>query len=400
MLNLFRDTDQIEDVFCKVLAPNDDSGRHGVLIPVYAYRMFPTFKYFKPDSGINYEESIVTYWDENTGFNQKQSKWKHYHRYPERRMTSLSPELLNNKVEGSLLLVGKYKDKFEYECYVIAPNDSLYDGVGDLFKLDKKDGYFTGTAILPMQDILTGKANNLPLEELVIMLKDINHSGYIETLRDGDTGVGFTFESSIGIEANSNKAPDYKGIEIKCSRSQQLKKQRRVSTGKQTLFSLVPNWGNVGSRKGLVEEYGRPDEKRDRIGLYCTIKVVKNSYNLRLEISEEEQRIYVCENDTRVVFYELKDLRTALETKHKESLFVTAHSRRNAAGKEEFLYDSAVYCNRVSFDEFLNLIKENVAGLDFAIHLKDGKARDHGFLWRLESRKYLFRIFNSVQEVF
>lgn len=400
MINLFRNKDQIEDVFCKVLAPNDDSGRHGVLIPVYAYRMFPTFHDFQPDANINYEADIVTYWNEETGFVEKQSKWKHYHRYPERRMTSLSPQLLNNKVEGSLLVVGKYKDGFRYECFVIAPSNPLYSDVGELFKLGFNDCYFTGSAILPMEVLLRGGRNSQALEELVSKLSYINRRGYIETMRTGDTGVGFTFETLIGIDANSDKTPDYKGIEIKCSRSQQPKERRKASTGKQTLFSLVPNWDIVGSRRGLIEQYGHPDEERERIGLYCTIKVVPNSYDWHLEISEADQRVYVCNYGTRVVYYDINDLKAALESKHKESFFVTAHSRRNQSGKEEFLYDSAVYCNNVSFEEFLTLIRENVAGLDFAIHLKNGKVRDHGFLWRLENRKYLFRLFNSVQEVF
>jgi hypothetical protein len=400
MINLLKNSDMIEDVFCKALAPNDDSGRHGVLIPAYAYRIFPTFEDFQPDTKINYEANIVTYWYEKTGFTEKQSKWKHYHRYPERRMTSLSPELLNNKKEGSLLLVGKYKDRYEYVCLIFAPSDSMYSSVGELFKLSKEDGYFTGSAILPIEALRDGTRHNQALEELVFKLKEINNRGYIETMREGDTGVGFTFETLIGIDANSDKNPDYKGIEIKCSRSQQPKDRRKTSTGKQTLFSLVPNWGILGSRKGLIEQYGVPDEGRDRLGLYCTIKVVPNSYGWKLEISETDQRIYVCNNGERVVHYEMDDLRSALQSKHKESFFVTAHARRNQFGKEEFRFDSASYCNNVLFDEFLTLIKENVTGLDFAIHLKKGKVRDHGFLWRLENRKYLFRLFNSVQEVF
>jgi hypothetical protein len=400
MINLFRNPNQIEDVFCKLLSPNDDSGRHGVLIPVYAYRMFPTFNDFQPESKLNYEADIVTYWVEDAGFTEKQSKWKHYHRYPERRLTSLSPEHLNNKQEGSLLVVGKYKDSFKYECYVIAPNEPLYSDIGDVFNLGKKDGYLIGSAILPMEEILNGAIKNPALEELLSMLEDINNRGYVESERDGDTGVGFTFESLIGIAANSDKTPDYKGIEIKCSRSRQPKDRRKASTGKQTLFSLVPNWGIIGNRKGLIDQFGHPDEERKRLGLYCTIKIVPNSYGWHLEISETEQRVYVCHDRTRVVFYEMGDLRFALESKHKESFFVTAHARKNETRKEEFRYDSAIYCNKVSFEEFLLLIKENLAGLDFAIHLKNGKVRDHGFLWRLENRKYLFRLFNSVQEVF
>lgn len=134
--------DKIDDVFCKVLTPNDDSGRHGVLIPVFAYRLFPSFIDFDPSSETNYETDIVTYWNESAGWSEKRSKWKHYHRYPERRMTSLSPELLNNKQEGSLIIVGKFRDSFEYECLVVTPDDPIYAQLGEVFKLsyvDEKD---------------------------------------------------------------------------------------------------------------------------------------------------------------------------------------------------------------------------------------------------------------------
>ena len=50
------------------------------------------------------------------------------------------------------------------------------------------------------------------------MLSDVSRKGFIKTMRPGDTGVGFTLETLLGIEANSNKAPDYKGIELKSSR--------------------------------------------------------------------------------------------------------------------------------------------------------------------------------------
>ncbi|MFA1512648.1 MvaI/BcnI family restriction endonuclease [Priestia aryabhattai] len=400
MVKIFKNLTQIEDVFCKALAPNDDSGKHGVLIPVYAYRMFPEFIELNSEIKKNYEESIFTYWNEEAGFIEKQSKWKHYHRYPERRITNLSPELLNKKAEGSLLIVGKYKGCFKYECYVISPSSLIYTEAGELFRLNKKEEYFVGSAILPMIEILNGSYNNEALEELVDMLKDINSRGFVETMKKGDTGVGFTFESLIGINANSEKTPDYKGIEIKCSRSKQPREKRKASTGKQTLFSLIPNWNIVGNRRGLVEQYGHQDKVRNRLGLYCTIKVFPNSYGWYLEVNESEQRIYVCNYGKRVMFYEMNDLRYVLESKHKESFFVTAYGRKNDIGNEEFHYDSAIYCNKVSFEEFLTLIKENLMGVDFAINLKNGKVRDHGFLWRLENRKYLLRLFKNVQEVF
>ena len=47
-------------------------------------------------------------------------------------------------------------------------------------------------------------------DELLSKLKEISSRGYIKSLRDGDTGVGFTLESLLGITANTSKNPDYK----------------------------------------------------------------------------------------------------------------------------------------------------------------------------------------------
>jgi len=49
-------------------------------------------------------------------------------------------------------------------------------------------------------------------------LQIISAKGFVDSLRSGDTGVGMTLETLLGIEANSNRAPDYFGIEIKAKR--------------------------------------------------------------------------------------------------------------------------------------------------------------------------------------
>lgn len=401
-MNIFNRPELVEDVFCKALTTNDDSGRHGVLIPVFAYHLFPSFDNFHPESKINYEASITTYWYQmHQEQRVKNSKWKHYHRYPERRMTSLQPELLNNKPEGSLIVVGKYKDKFEYECLVIPPSHPEYVEIGSKFKLnnENENGYFNGAAIIPVTQFLQQDKEITPLDELLELFDNVKSMGFVETKRTGDTGIGYTFEELIGIRANSNKTPDYKGIEIKCSRSKQPKEKRKAPSGKQTLFSLIPNWGKAGDRRGLVEAYGEPDPVKNRISIYCTIKVIPNPKGWNLEINEEEQTIYVCYKGQRVVYYDMNDLRNALESKHKESVFITAETRLNDNKNEEFYYDSVVHCREVLFSEYIALIKENLAGLDFAIHSKDGKVRDHGFLWRIDNKKYLLRLFKYVQEI-
>ena len=77
---------------------------------------------------------------------------------------------------------------------------------------------------------------SMEANELFSMLKSVSTEGYIKTLRPGDTGVGYTLETKLGIQANNNRAPDYKGIEIKSGR------QRSQRSGRTTIFSQVPNW--------------------------------------------------------------------------------------------------------------------------------------------------------------
>ena len=58
-----------------------------------------------------------------------------------------------------------------------------------------------------------------PKFEAIRCLKDIHDEGFIESIGHGDHNVGDTLESLLGIETNSSILPDYKGIELKTTRS-------------------------------------------------------------------------------------------------------------------------------------------------------------------------------------
>ena len=90
-------------------------------------------------------------------------------------------------------------------------------------------------------------------EILLAKIKEVNKKGWIKTLRKGDTGVGYTLETELGIKANSNQKPDFHGIEIKAF--------RKRSIGKLvTLFSQVPNWKKSNTnRSEVLSEYGYLD---------------------------------------------------------------------------------------------------------------------------------------------
>lgn len=235
-----------------------------------------------------------------------------------------------------------------------------------------------------LKEVFFVNQNELPIAvtELQTYIQDIYKTGWIQTQKPGDTGVGYTFESLIGIEANSSKEPDYKGIEIKCSRGK--------SSTLQTLFSKTPNYADLeNKRKDLVINNGYWDSIRSRYALYITIKASEiNSKGWQLVLDDKSERIYVCQDGKAVVYYEYNILKNSLASKHKQTIFIKASSKnRNTKNdyNELFLYDSAYYCEESSFINFISLIEEGKISLDFAIHHnpETGKTRDHGFLWRI-----------------
>jgi len=57
------------------------------------------------------------------------------------------------------------------------------------------------------------------LKELVEKLQTIRDMGYVKALRRGNTGIGYTFESLIGLEETNIPIPDIGGrVEIKTTR--------------------------------------------------------------------------------------------------------------------------------------------------------------------------------------
>ena len=54
--------------------------------------------------------------------------------------------------------------------------------------------------------------------ELLQKLIAIHNQGFLPSITEGDPGVGDTLENALGIHRNNSILPDYKGIELKCTR--------------------------------------------------------------------------------------------------------------------------------------------------------------------------------------
>lgn len=92
--------------------------------------------------------------------------------------------------------------------------------------------YVVNVTQLDFERLINGLANN-PLKELVneisslsrevadellMLLRKISLKGAVPAMLQADTAVGRTLETLLGIDINSSKQPDYKGIELKSFR--------------------------------------------------------------------------------------------------------------------------------------------------------------------------------------
>jgi hypothetical protein len=224
------------------------------------------------------------------------------------------------------------------------------------------------------------KSNQRIVEELLQRLNGIYRKGFVESVTRGDTGVGMTLEYFLDITPNSNKKPDFKGIEIKASRKK-IGVPNRVN-----LFSQVPDWknSNVKNAEDLLNQCGYIRE--GRLQLYCTVDTDPNSQGLFFLIDPDNDllRNKIIKNGTTndVVQWKMEVLRHRLAEKHPETFWVKADTRIHK-GVENFNYTTVVHTKKPNLSILSELITSNIVTMDYTLSKSSNKIRDHGYLFKI-----------------
>lgn len=199
-----------------------------------------------------------------------------------------------------------------------------------------------------------------------------------------DTEVGRLLEELLGIKANSSKAPDYKGIEIKAGRGR--------STTRQTLFARVPDWAEstLKSSAAIVEAFGYSRGDKYARQLRCTVSSKSpNTQGLYLSVPAGGSRL--LESSTKpelpdVAVWRMESLKDALAQKHPETFWVTASARR-AEQVEEFRYDHVLHTRRPMANALPALLETGVVTVDHLItKTHGGRVREQGPLFKMWRR--------------
>ena len=223
-------------------------------------------------------------------------------------------------------------------------------------------------------------------DELLLKIKQIAQSGPARSVTEmkADTAIGRTLETMLGIEINSRKEPDYKGIELKSYRA-----QRKGRENRKNLFAQVPNWelSKFKSSKEILNNFGY-----DRDGdfkLYCTVSTkVKNSQGLQLELNQKADQLLESSDDRDIGVFAtwlMDDLRTRLLEKHNETFWVAADSE-SIDGQEYFQFTNVLHTRKPIATQFDILVEQGAITIDHLIkRTLTGGAKEKGPLFKIES---------------
>ena len=217
--------------------------------------------------------------------------------------------------------------------------------------------------------------------ELLNLLKKIAAQGPVLSMVDADTSVGRTLETQLGIDINSSKTPDYKGIELKSFRGKR--------NNRKTLFAQVPNWklSKFKSSAQILDAFGY--WRGDDFKLYCTVSAItKNSQGLNLQINSDVEQLIESSDNPEIndfAVWTLDKLHKRLEDKHSETFWVEAESIIND-GKEYFQYSKVEHTKGPIISQFDLLIEQGIITLDHLIKRNvKGKVVEKGPLFKIRS---------------
>ena len=248
----------------------------------------------------------------------------------------------------------------------------------------------------------------MDIPQLKETLSDINQMGYVVSLRKGNTGIGYTLETLLGVAENNLRSPDLENIELRetslgvaeenlrysDSGNIELKSRRIKSTSLLTMFTFNDSIWKIEQAE-LIREYGY--YKDGRWALYTTAKSKPNKRGFYVKVEQDHVRLYHIDG-LCAIEWQLDPLIDDLKNKFSNVLLVEAESRK-VGENEEFWYKEAYLLTGIIVEKFLEYIKNGTIAIDLRMHInKNGAVRNHGTGFRLH-RRYLNSCFNNTERL-
>lgn len=222
--------------------------------------------------------------------------------------------------------------------------------------------------------------SNEVADELLILLNKIASQGPVPAILKADTAIGRTLETLLGIDINSSKKPDYKGIELKSYRD---KKGNR-----KNLFAQVPDWSlsKFKSSSEILNNFGY--NRGEDFKLYCTVSaLVRNSQGLTLKLDSKMNQLLENSDKANIgdfIAWNLETLHNRLLEKHNETFWIAADSII-IDNKEHFQFKKVEHTRKPIVTQFDILLEQGIITLDHLIKRKPtGSVVEKGPIFKIK----------------
>ena len=240
----------------------------------------------------------------------------------------------------------------------------------------------------------------ISLREKFNQIRDI---GWVESMRKGTTGIGYTFEKLIGKNEDSLPLPDFGTIEIKT----------RFMSSKYpiSLFNATPDGDYPLPMKRLYEKYGfLGNQHSNNKVFYATMYGNRNMpagnkylFRLKVDFLKEEIRVFAIDlfgnvEDTKIS-WSFNFIKEKVEKKIKYLALVKAYAH-NEIEKQFFKYCEINFYFSKGFKRFISLVDNGTIGITFMIGtyktgIKSGQMNNHGASFQI-SEDDLEKLFTKV----
>jgi hypothetical protein len=264
---------------------------------------------------------------------------------------------------------------------VIYFGNELY--VLNITQLDVKK-LLSNLILNPLQELVNeiNLISNEVSDELLQLLNEIASRGPVPAMLRADTAIGRTLETLLGIDINSSKSPDYKGIELKSFRDKR--------GTRKTLFAQVPDWkdSKFNSSLDILDNFGY--SRGNDFKLYCTVSsIVRNSQGLQLKMDSKLNQLLENSDKSNIgdfVVWGLETLHKRLLQKHNETFWIAADSIFDD-GKEYFQYKKVEHTRKPIVTQFDILLDQGIITLDHLIkRTPSGGASEKGPLFKIKPK--------------
>lgn len=247
--------------------------------------------------------------------------------------------------------------------------------------------WYNSAILTPMQDVIKTIYNESCSisEELLSRFRSIKGQ-WFESEVKADTGIGRTIETFLGIKMNSDRTPDYKGIELKSHREKRTSK-------KNVLFTQTPDWEISALKSGreIAAKYGYL--KEGKLTYQNTVQCTPpNSQMLFLNVNQLEELLELQAQKKRiedVAVWRLMKLHERLLTKHKETFWIEVVNEVYD-GKEFFMYKQIEHTRNPNIGQFDILLEQNLITVDLLLCRPSGHGDTYSFKIKAKGMPLLF----------